>query len=82
MLASRDTNIELLPEWDAIKRDVVFVEDPADIDALARAIVELMTRSPGSAGQAKQVLSRYLWSNLIEEYLEPIERAVKRRTGA
>jgi len=82
VLASRDTNIELLPEWDAIKRDVVFVEDPTDVDALACAIVELMARSPGSAGQAKQVLSRYLWSNLIEEYLEPIERRLKRRTGA
>lgn len=78
VLASRDTNIEMLPEWDAIKEDVVFVPDPADIDALAKGLERLLAREPGSAGGAAEVLARYKWENLIEEYLTPIEAALDR----
>ncbi|WP_156423900.1 glycosyltransferase [Erythrobacter sp. YT30] len=73
VLATRDTNIEMLPEWDAIKKDVVFLEDPEDIPAFSSALERLMEREPGSAENAKRVLARYLWDNLIEEYLTPIE---------
>ena len=76
VLASRDTNIESLPEWETIKPHVVFVPDPARIDALAEGLAELMARPPGSAAAASDVLARYRWENLIEEYLEPIECAL------
>lgn len=78
VLASRDTNIEMLPEWDAIKHDVVFVPDPEDIEALAKGLEELMARQPGSAVGAAEILARYKWENLIEEYLGPIEQAIGR----
>jgi len=80
VLASRDTNIELLPEWDAIKDDVVFVPEPEDIAALAEALKELLSRPPGSATGAAGILSRYRWENLIEEYLDPIERVLLHQT--
>ncbi|MEO9463474.1 MAG: glycosyltransferase [Marinomonas sp.] len=76
VLASRDTNIELLPEWAQIKDDVVFVEDPEDIDALADGLEELLRKAPGSAHKSVDVVGRYRWERLIEEYLEPIEDAV------
>lgn len=78
VLASRDTNIELLPEWESIKDDIVFVEDPADVSALAAGLETLMSRQPGSAGRSAQILSRYRWEKLIEEYLAPIEAAMDR----
>ena len=77
VLATRDTNIELLPEWPQIRDDVVFVDDPADIDALASGLEQLLAREPGSAKRSADIVSRYLWERLIEEYLGPIEAAVR-----
>ncbi|MEP2737173.1 MAG: glycosyltransferase [Erythrobacter sp.] len=79
VLASRDTNIELLPEWPDIQNDVVFVANPADIDGLAEGLRQLLERAPGSAKGAARVLERYLWENLIEEYLKPIEQSLSSR---
>lgn len=74
VLASRDTNIALLPEWPAIKDGVVFVEDPSDLAALAAAMERLVTLSPGRA--VAETIGRYRWDRVIEDYLAPIEGAM------
>ena len=74
VLASRDTNIELLPEWAAIRDDVVFVEDPSDIDSLERALERLIA-TDGSSRTVRHI-ERYHWNNLIREYLAPIDSAL------
>ncbi|MEP3050498.1 MAG: glycosyltransferase [Erythrobacter sp.] len=76
VLASRDTNIELLPEWPQIKDDVVFVPDPEDIGALAQGLKILLARAPGSAKRSADIVGRYRWERLIEEYLAPIEAEI------
>jgi len=76
VLATQDTNIEMLPEWGEIRNDVVFVPDPSDISALKHGLVDLLARPPGSAHAAAKAVSRYRWENLIEEYCAPIETAL------
>ncbi|MEE4289789.1 MAG: glycosyltransferase [Erythrobacter sp.] len=78
VLATRDTNIELLPEWDAIAEHVVFVRDPSDIAALKQGVRQLLEKRPGGADQAARAVAHYRWEILIEEYIAPIERAVAR----
>lgn len=75
VLASRDTNIALLPEWPAIRDSVVFVEDPADIHALASGLERLLLADPARARAASEAVARYRWDRLIEEYLAALDRA-------
>lgn len=73
VVASRDTNIEMLPEWDQLKEHIFFVEDPSDIVAFEQALrgalaldrADLIARSR----QIKAIMSRYRWDHLIREYL-------------
>lgn len=74
VLASRDSNIELLPEWDALRDHVVFVEDPSDIEALAAALQRLLSAQPHP--QVAASVARYRWSNLIGEYLTAIDNSL------
>lgn len=74
VLASRDTNIHLLPEWEAIRDSVVFVEDPADVEALADAIEALLSRTVDP--RTARIMQRYYWENLIREYLGRIDAAL------
>lgn len=74
VLASRDTNIRLLPEWEEIRDHVVFVDDPSDVEALACAIEELLSRA--ADGHTACIMQRYRWSNLIREYLARIDAAL------
>jgi glycosyltransferase involved in cell wall biosynthesis len=75
VLASRDTNIELLPEWPEIRDAVVFVEDPADIPALAAGLDRLLQSDPARARAVAGIMERYRWDRLIAEYLVAIEAA-------
>ena len=74
VLASRDTNIELLPEWPLIRDSVVFVENPADIPALEAGLERLLAAEPNEA--VARVIQRYRWENLIDEYLSAIDRSL------
>jgi len=71
-LASRATNIELLPEWPGIKDDVVFLEDPTDVDAFAAALQHMLQLTPqdiaARAERLRRTMSRYRWDKLIREY--------------
>jgi glycosyltransferase involved in cell wall biosynthesis len=74
VLASRDTNIELLPEWPGIRDEVVFVEDPADIPALEAGLERLLEAEPSAT--VARAIGRYRWNNLIREYLAAIDGAL------
>lgn len=77
VIASRDTNIEMLPEWDLLKEKIYFLVDPSDIGAFEQAIRNvlgldretLMARSE----QIKAIMARYRWDQLIREYLAACE---------
>ncbi|SIO22547.1 Glycosyltransferase involved in cell wall bisynthesis [Parasphingorhabdus marina DSM 22363] len=73
VIASRDTNIEMLPEWDALQQEIFFVADPADLDSLKQALrsaQELdMTELSRRSARIRQIMSRYRWERLITEYL-------------
>jgi glycosyltransferase involved in cell wall biosynthesis len=76
VLASRDTNIELLPEWRRISDCVTFVENPMDVAALAQGLERLLQSDPARAEAAAEVMGRYRWDRLIGEYLDQIEAAL------
>lgn len=84
VIASRDTNIEMLPEWDAIKSEIIFVADPSDIPAFKIAIKAALNLSPdmlaARSGRIKSIMSRYGWARLIAEYLKTIR--VSEQPGA
>lgn len=81
VIASRDTNIRTLPEWPLISDNVFYLEDPSNIDAFAAAM-ERAVKEVGSAGirsaQLRRVMSRYLWPNLIRDYLGAIGLGVEK----
>lgn len=74
VLASRDTNIAMLPEWEAIRDGLVYVENPADLPALEAGLERLLHLQP--TPQVAQAIGRYRWDRLIQEYLKVIDRAV------
>lgn len=73
VIASRDTNIEMLPEWDALKHEIFFVEDPSDLASLRQTIRSAkdldMTELAERSERIKKIMSRYRWERLITEYL-------------
>ncbi len=75
---SRDTNIEMLPEWPLLKDDVFFVEDPTDIKAFRAALQEMVSLEPDDirarSQRLKKTMQRYVWSNLIDEYVTALGR--------
>lgn len=79
IVASRDTNIAMLPEWERIAPCIGYVEDPRDIGALAAAMRSLLDLPQAEADarseRLRAVMSRYLWDRLIGEYLEIIGSA-------
>ena len=74
VLASRDTNIELLPEWSEIRDGVIFVANPTDHQALETSLERLLAAEPNE--KVVRAISRYRWKNLIGEYLAAIETSV------
>ncbi|OBV11141.1 glycosyltransferase [Erythrobacter dokdonensis] len=81
VLATQDTNIELLPEWEAIRDHVVFVRDPADLPALKHGLRELLAKHSGEGAEIAETVARYRWERLIEDYLAPIEAALAGNGG-
>ena len=70
VIASQATNVTALPEWNSIKKHVYLLKNPANIDEFA-TILRSCLKAP--AFQRKQ-LTRYMWSNLIEEYVSIIKK--------
>lgn len=78
-IASRDTNIASLPEWDKIKNDVIYLDDPTDIEAFAAALRHGAAPHADSEQRLRTVMSRYWWPNLIREYLRTIGLGSEKR---
>ncbi|MGC1271988.1 MAG: glycosyltransferase [Croceibacterium sp.] len=74
VLASRDTNIAMLPEWPKIRGGTVYLENPADLAALESGLEQLLQMQPDPL--AAQAVGRYRWERLIGEYLAALDRAV------
>jgi glycosyltransferase involved in cell wall biosynthesis len=81
VLASRDTNIEQLPEWPQIRDAVVFVEDPADVPALELALERLLAVDPRAVRYVSDVIGKYRWDRLIDEYIAAAMQALQPGTG-
>ncbi|MGB5485721.1 glycosyltransferase, partial [Parasphingorhabdus sp.] len=73
VIASRDTNIEMLPEWDLLKEQIYFLEDPSDIVAFEQTIRNALSldreKLIARSQRIKAIMSRYRWDHLIREYL-------------
>ncbi|WP_299949844.1 glycosyltransferase [uncultured Ruegeria sp.] len=76
-IASKATNIELLPEWPEIREDVELLEDPSDTMAFAQAIERTLNLTPTQAQARSERLRRAMggvtWDRLIEKYLRVID---------
>lgn len=72
-VVSRDTNIEMLPEWAELKNEIFFVEDPGDISDLKQNIQAALDLDNHALAERsrriRQIMSRYRWDRLIREYL-------------
>lgn len=73
VLATRDTNIELLPEWPRLREFVVFVPEPSNLAALQEGLTQLLSMPPTPNQDLVDLMARYRWERLIEAYLNPIE---------
>jgi glycosyltransferase involved in cell wall biosynthesis len=80
VVASRDTNVELLPEWDRIKDDVFLLADPGDSGAFAAIMQRLLQLDPSEisarSNRLRNIMQRYRWNNLIKEYEAALGPAV------
>jgi len=82
VLASRDTNLALLPEWPLIQSEVIMVDDPVNVAQLAGALQTLFERTPAPSASLVKTTGRYQWDRLIEEYLALIDQAIGQRSEA
>jgi len=76
VIASKDSNIACLPEWDQIKDIVIVLEDPTDPGAFADAMQSALSLDHDDvadrATRLLQIMSRYQWPNLIRDYFRAI----------
>ncbi len=74
--ASRDTNVELLPEWPMLRDLVFLVEDPRDTAAFAetlKAMRALTSQEVAARSRRIRLLAeRYHWDRLIDDYLAAV----------
>ncbi len=72
-----DTNVAMLEEWEQIFEDVILLNEPRDIDEFAGAIERLVDLDEAllaaRSAHLRKVMARYLWKDLINEYLAAIE---------
>lgn len=71
-LASRATNIEMLPEWAAIYESVYILDDPYDLKEFSAKLKTLLELSPERAAtigrKVSVIIEKYKWENLIQGY--------------
>ena len=76
IIASRATNIELIPEWQSIKEGIYILNDANDTQELARLIKLLrdlkIDETDRISKKIREVMQRYNWQNLIQEYVRQI----------
>jgi glycosyltransferase involved in cell wall biosynthesis len=77
IVAGRDTNIAMLPEWAQIQGAVELLDDPRDVDAFAAALRRLLSLElraiQARVARLREVMGRYRWDRLIDEYLARID---------
>jgi len=77
VIASKDTNIEFLPEWNSIREAVYFLPDPKDIENFKNLMYELMSLDSNTikakTDKSRKAIEKYHWNNLIHEYISSLE---------
>jgi glycosyltransferase involved in cell wall biosynthesis len=72
VIASKATNIELLPEWESLSERVMLVEDPTDEGELASVLKRALGTPQSDLNNAiratQHVTARFSWSERIREY--------------
>jgi len=78
VIASRDTNIELIPEWPQIQDVVFLLHDPRDINKFSNLLRKILDLNDEEAqlrtNRVKELFLRYNWDNLIYEYMTPLKK--------
>ena len=76
-IAGPDTNVAMLEEWEQISEGVILLDEPRNVDEFAGAIEQLLDLDDGllasRSAHLRKVMARYLWENLIDEYLAAIK---------
>jgi len=74
IVASKDTNIELLPEWNEINDLIILLDDPSDLNNFAQSLKALLSLKEEEVHSRMQkmrrVTDRFLWKNRIKEYID------------
>jgi hypothetical protein len=72
VVASKDTNIELLPEWSELRGRIYLLEDPNSVSefvSLLRKLLEFEAGEIDSVVEMTQnITSRFGWVNRIQQY--------------
>jgi glycosyltransferase involved in cell wall biosynthesis len=72
VIASKATNIELLPEWKLLSERIMLVEDPADERELASALKKALQTPRSDLNDViratQRITARFSWSHRIREY--------------
>ena len=83
VIATKATNITLLPEWEQIKEIVLMLDKPESVDEFCGLLEKALRLSKQSAWlgetslRVKNIIRRYRWDNLIQEYIAQINNASK-----
>jgi glycosyltransferase involved in cell wall biosynthesis len=76
VIASKATNIEMLPEWDMIREHILLLHDPENINEFTELLKQSLERAksfyPLKSDTLKEIFKRYHWNNLIYSYINPI----------
>lgn len=79
VVASKATNIQMLPEWEQISPSVCLLENPANIDEFAAVLERLAKWTDEEIVSAttvtRRLIARYHWDNLILEYIAHIKES-------
>ncbi len=72
VVASKATNIELLPEWPELHDRIDLIEDPSSVSELAELLRNLLDLNNEAVqrrvGQTQSITSRFSWNNRIQQY--------------
>ena len=76
VIASKATNIELLPEWGEIENRIFLLEDPHNIESFTSLLERLLNMGQEKilmhSTHVQSVIQKYKWDHLIERYIEKI----------
>jgi len=85
LITTYATNIATLPEWNELKDLVLIVEHPEDHEEFAAVLKRAMSIPDSElarmGGKAARIANRYLWENLIHEYLEFVDHRYRAGLG-